>query len=46
MIIILEGLDKTGKSTLAKKLCKKHNATLIKVSQPKTTQPFKEYVEL
>lgn len=44
-IFILEGLDKTGKTTLAKKLCKKFSAKLIKCSQPGKF-PFIEYVKI
>lgn len=46
MIIILDGLDKCGKSTLARKLASKYKAKLIHVSAPKTTTPFNEYVSL
>jgi len=44
-LTILEGIDKVGKSTLAKQF-QANGFTLIKVSQPKTSQPFQEYVEL
>ena len=44
-IIILEGVDKVGKSTLASKLCEEFNCELIKTSQPKTNNAAKEYIK-
>lgn len=46
MIIILEGIDKCGKSTLAKQLCIKFKATLIKTNAPKTKNAFDEYISI
>lgn len=46
MIIILDGIDKCGKSTLARKLASKYKAKLIHISTPKTDDPFNEYVSL
>lgn len=44
MIIILEGVDGTGKSRLAKKLCRTYKAEYRHISKPKTNNPFLEYV--
>lgn len=44
MIIILEGENKTGKSTLAKKLVNDFNFTYVKCSQPEK-DPYIEYQE-
>lgn len=46
MIVILEGLDKTGKTTFANKICAKFGFKYIKVSQPVTNNPFMEYLSL
>ena len=46
MRIILEGCDGTGKSTLAKFLAEKTGMKIVKLSQPKTDDPFQEYIEL
>lgn len=35
MVFILEGPDKCGKTTLARKLCERYNATYLKFSAPK-----------
>lgn len=43
MIIILEGCDKTGKTTLAEYLRDKHKYEIVKCSQPKG-DPFLEYI--
>ena len=42
-VIILEGCDKTGKSTLAKELQERHGYKVIKCSNPKG-DPYVEYV--
>lgn len=41
-VYILEGIDKQGKTTLAKKLCSTFGAEYVKFSQPKMP-PFQEY---
>ena len=46
MRIIIEGCDKTGKSTLAKQLSERYNLPIIKVNQPKTEDSLIEYLEL
>lgn len=43
MIIILEGSDKVGKSTLARTLCQKYDACSYHFSAPKG-DPYKEYM--
>lgn len=45
MIVICCGCDKTGKTTLVKKLAEKYDAEIIKTSQPQTDDAFKEYVK-
>lgn len=45
-VIILEGIDKCGKSTLARELSKKYKAELIKISAPKTKKPYDEYINI
>ena len=42
-IIIIEGCDKTGKSSLARMLCGMTRAQMIKVSQPQTADAIGEY---
>lgn len=42
MLIYIEGVDKQGKTTLAKKLCDVFKAEYIKFNQPKLP-PFEEY---
>ena len=45
MILILEGCDKTGKSTLAAKLSKELGFPILKTSAPKKGEdPYREYV--
>lgn len=46
MRIILEGCDGTGKTTLAKFLSEKTGMKIVKLSQPKTDDPFQEHLEL
>lgn len=46
MVIIIEGCDKVGKSTLAKYIEEKYGFRYIKVSQPKKCGPYKEYSDL
>lgn len=46
MRIIIEGNDKTGKSTLARALSEFFNMEIVKFSQPKTDNPFEEYVKV
>lgn len=43
MIVILEGIDKTGKSTLARKLVKELDGYYVKFSQP-NGDPYQEYM--
>jgi len=43
MVIILEGCDKTGKSTLAQYIVEKYGFKLIKCSQPKKGEAYNEY---
>lgn len=45
MRIIVEGNDKTGKTTLVNFLSKELNFEIIKFSQPKTKDSFTEYVD-
>lgn len=45
MIIILEGVDKVGKTTLAAGLSDFYRAKIIKTSQPKTNDAASEYIE-
>jgi len=45
MIIILEGCDKTGKTTLANKLFERTDFKMYKSSQPKKP-PYEEYMEM
>lgn len=46
MFIIIEGADRTGKSTLAEKLVSyMPNAVLIHSGPPKTKEPYKEYAQ-
>lgn len=44
-IIILEGIDRAGKTTLAKELCRRLKLKYIKVSNPKG-DPYEEYLNL
>lgn len=44
MLILLEGCDKSGKSTLARKLVDEFGAEYVKFSQPKRL-PYEEYAE-
>lgn len=44
-IIILEGCDKTGKTTLAKEICRQLGYKYVKVSNPKG-DPYQEYKKL
>ena len=46
MRILVEWCDKSWKSTLIKKLSEELGMKVIKCSQPKTDNPFEEYVEL
>lgn len=46
MRILIEGCDKTGKTTLAKKLANKYNLTIIKNSQPKINNILQEYLNI
>jgi tRNA uridine 5-carbamoylmethylation protein Kti12 len=46
MIIFIEGIDKSGKSTLAKYLAKAFNLEIQHLSKPKTKDPFIEYSDL
>ncbi len=46
MRIIIEGCDKTGKSTLAKMLAQQLNMRIVKVNQPKSNDALWEYLEL
>lgn len=43
--VILEGLDKSGKSYLADYLSKELDMKIVKFSQPKTEDTFNEYTE-
>lgn len=45
MIIILEGENKCGKTTLANLICKRHGFNYIKCSQPKG-DPYVEYMSI
>jgi thymidylate kinase len=45
MIVIIEGCDRTGKSTLAKKIAETIGAEVIHCGKPKTDNPFQEYLE-
>lgn len=45
MRILCEGIDKTWKSTLVKYLSEQLKLPIVKFSQPKTNDPFNEYVE-
>lgn len=44
MLLLLEGIDKSGKSTLARKLVEEFGAEYVKFSQPKRP-PYDEYSE-
>jgi len=46
MIIILEGISKVGKSTLARYIKKEYGFGYIKCSQPKKCGPYKEYMNI
>ncbi|MCH9665571.1 MAG: hypothetical protein K0U41_06940 [Gammaproteobacteria bacterium] len=46
MLILLEGPDRTGKTTLAKHLAEVFSLNYIHCSKPKTDDPFKEYIGL
>lgn len=46
MVLIFEGLDKTGKTTAAQGIAKALGARYVKVSQPVTKRPFLEYARL
>ena len=46
MIIVIQGCDKTGKTTLAKKLAQMHNLKYIHVTKPKTDNPQQEYIDI
>ena len=46
MIIIVEGTDKSGKSTLCKHLAEKFNLKSIHCSKPQTNDPYTEYKEM
>lgn len=43
-MIIIEGCDKTGKTTLANSLNKKLGFDIVKFNQPKTDNPYFEYM--
>lgn len=44
-MIVIEGCDKTGKSTLAKNLSDDLGIEVVKFNKPKTGNPYEEYVE-
>lgn len=46
MIFIFEGLDKTGKTTLARRVADARGARYVKVGPPRTRRPFQEYVAM
>ncbi len=46
IVIWIEGVDNSGKSTLAKKLIEAFNLEYIHCSKPKTDNPFLEYKEM
>lgn len=46
MLVIIEGPDNTGKTTLAKKLVEKFDLEYIHCSKPKTDNPYLEYCDL
>lgn len=46
MIIFIEGIDKAGKSTLAKHLSNAFNLPIVHLSKPKTDDSYTEYLEL
>lgn len=46
LLIICEGCDNTGKSTLAKKLVEEFNLDYIHNSKPQTNDPFQEYSDM
>jgi adenylate kinase family enzyme len=46
MLIIIEGPDNTGKSTLARHLQEVFSLDYIHCSKPKTDNPFNEYMEM
>jgi len=46
MVIIIEGENKCGKTTLSKYIEKEHGFKYIKCSQPKEGGPYKEYSEI
>lgn len=46
MLVILEGENKTGKTTLAKYIKDEHGFKYIKVSQPGPDGPYKEYTNI
>ena len=43
MIIIIQGCDKTGKSTLAKQIANKFNMQYLHVGKPRTDNPLCQY---
>jgi thymidylate kinase len=45
MIIMIEGCDRTGKTTLAKMLAEKLGGQVIHTSKPQTDNPYVEYLE-
>lgn len=46
MLVIIEGENKCGKTTLAKHIEKEHGFRYIKVSQPGEKGPYREYMDL
>ena len=44
--IMIEGTDRTGKTTLAKALVEAFGLNYIHCSKPKTDDPFQEYMEM
>lgn len=44
--ILIEGVDNTGKTTLANKLASEFNLEYTHCSKPKTDNPFDEYADL
>ncbi len=46
MFIIIEGLDRSGKSTLAEIIARDFNFKLIHCSKPQTNNPYQEYLQL
>lgn len=46
MFIIIEGLDRSGKSTLSEEISKIFGFKVVHCSKPKTNDPYKEYVDL